>query len=104
MNILNRIKDKIAREIFRTRLRLKAQFSKEGWIDYNWIKLPLSNISDDQELLYHIHCQEYYANDLKILQPYIKAGDTVIDIGANMGFVSALFSSLVGPGGEVYAF
>jgi FkbM family methyltransferase len=34
----------------------------------------------------------------------IRKGDVVIDIGANVGYFTTLFSDLVGPGGEVHAF
>jgi FkbM family methyltransferase len=34
----------------------------------------------------------------------IRKGDVVIDIGANVGYFTSLFSDLVGPGGEVHAF
>jgi len=34
----------------------------------------------------------------------IRKGDVIIDIGANVGYFTTLFSDLVGPGGEVHAF
>jgi FkbM family methyltransferase len=34
----------------------------------------------------------------------IRKGDVVIDVGANVGYFTMLFSDLVGPGGEVHAF
>jgi len=34
----------------------------------------------------------------------IRKGDVVIDVGANVGYFTKLFSDLVGPGGEVHAF
>jgi FkbM family methyltransferase len=34
----------------------------------------------------------------------VRKGDVVIDIGANVGYFTTLFSDLVGPGGEVHAF
>ena len=34
----------------------------------------------------------------------VRKGDVVIDVGANVGYFTKLFSDLVGPGGEVHAF
>ena len=39
-----------------------------------------------------------------ILQRFVLPGDVVYDIGANIGMHTALFSSLVGSAGHVYAF
>ncbi len=42
-------------------------------------------------------------NPKAILDPYIKAGDNVIDIGAGMGYFSIPLARLVGPSGHVTA-
>jgi len=39
-----------------------------------------------------------------VIRRFVRAGDVVCDIGANVGLHTALFSSIVGPSGEVYAF
>ncbi|MFA4831564.1 MAG: FkbM family methyltransferase [Patescibacteria group bacterium] len=41
---------------------------------------------------------------IRVLKKIIKPGMVVVDIGANIGFYSALFSKLVGAAGKVYAF
>ncbi|HTB06525.1 MAG TPA: FkbM family methyltransferase [Bacteroidia bacterium] len=41
---------------------------------------------------------------IDFLREYIKPGMTVIDIGANIGFYSALFAKMVGEKGRVYSF
>jgi FkbM family methyltransferase len=43
-------------------------------------------------------------DERKIFSELIKEGDTVLDVGANIGFQSLLFSRLVGEKGMVYAF
>ena len=47
---------------------------------------------------------EFEKGERSILAKLIKKGDTVLDIGANIGFHSLLFSRLVGEKGMVYAF
>jgi len=40
----------------------------------------------------------------RIIREYVAAGDTVYDIGANIGYVSLSLAKLVGPSGRVIAF
>ena len=46
----------------------------------------------------------YERKEPDFLRTVIRHGDTVIDIGANIGWYSSLFSELVGRSGRVYAF
>jgi FkbM family methyltransferase len=39
-----------------------------------------------------------------LMKKYVKKGDTVLDIGSNFGYYTALFSMLVGKKGEVHTF
>jgi FkbM family methyltransferase len=41
---------------------------------------------------------------IKFLKQYVKPGMTVVDIGANIGFYTVLFSKIVGENGSVHAF
>jgi FkbM family methyltransferase len=43
-------------------------------------------------------------HSLDLFRDYPRAGDTMIDVGANIGEVSILASQRVGPSGQVYAF
>lgn len=42
--------------------------------------------------------------EVALLRRLIRPGDVVVDVGANIGFYSLLFSRLVGEGGRVHAF
>ena len=42
--------------------------------------------------------------ELQLLRNYIKYGDTVIDVGANIGTHAVAFGNMVGPTGTVHAF
>lgn len=40
----------------------------------------------------------------KIVKKFIKNGDIVFDIGANIGYYSVIFSKIVGPNGQIFSF
>ena len=44
------------------------------------------------------------ANIIKVAEKYIRPGTNVLDVGANFGQMSILFSKLVGSDGKVYSF
>ena len=46
----------------------------------------------------------YEAETVALFKKIIKPGMRVVDIGAHIGYYTALFSKLVGPKGQVYAF
>jgi FkbM family methyltransferase len=41
---------------------------------------------------------------MDLMKSYIKNGNNIIDVGANIGFYSVMFSDLVGAEGKVYSF
>jgi len=52
-----------------------------------------------------IFCFHYFeANDVAVFRSFIQPGNTVFDVGANIGQYSMLASKLVGNQGKVYAF
>jgi FkbM family methyltransferase len=74
------------------------------WRDYGFLKLAFHGDGDGQELLYHLYGRTWWRNELRALQPHIPAGCTVIDVGANVGFMTGLLSQMVGPLGHVHSF
>jgi len=46
---------------------------------------------------------ECYRQERKFLTRYLRPGDVVIDVGANIGFFTLLYSTLVGSQGTVYS-
>lgn len=46
---------------------------------------------------------EHRDADLAFFRSYLRAGDRVVDVGANIGDVAALACAIVGPAGHVYA-
>ena len=47
---------------------------------------------------------EYEPSTSNVACEVIKPGMTVVDVGANVGYFTLLFASLVGSRGQVYAF
>jgi len=48
--------------------------------------------------------QPYEPNETEVIKRYVRTGDTVVDVGANIGYHTLLFAKLVGPDGKVFAF
>ena len=42
--------------------------------------------------------------EIQVINSILEKGQTVLDIGANIGFYTGIFSDIVGPGGRVHAF
>lgn len=72
--------------------------------DYGWIQLPFSGDGDLQEIFYHLNCEAWYRKERALLADHVRLGDTVVDVGANIGFMTAIFHELIGPTGKIYAF
>lgn len=45
----------------------------------------------------------YDAFMVEVIRRHVKPGDTVVDLGANIGYYTLLLAKLVGPNGKVYA-
>lgn len=55
-------------------------------------------------LVYPIFKNRQDKYELELINNHVKSGDTVIDIGANIGFYTKHFAQKVGKNGKVYAF
>jgi FkbM family methyltransferase len=77
---------------------------KTVWIDYGWMRLPYHGDGDRQEIYYHLDGTAWWKNELKLLAEYIKPGALIVDVGANLGFLTALCSRLATPTGLVHSF
>lgn len=105
MSLIYRIYNRLRRES--RSLILKSQFLLRGGeytISYGDFTLAYSGDQDMQELLYHTYGKKWYAKDKIFFEKYIKPNDVIIDVGANLGFTTILFSKLVGPNGKVISF
>jgi len=56
------------------------------------------------KLTYKSFKEKQDAFEISLMKKYIKAGDTVLDIGANIGFYAEILSGIVGEKGTVHCF
>lgn len=59
---------------------------------------------DDRDTLQLAVNQVYEPAETALLKEHLKAGQTFIDVGANIGYYTLLAARIVGPKGKVYAF
>jgi FkbM family methyltransferase len=46
----------------------------------------------------------YEPDEVAVLERYLRPGDVFVDVGANIGYLTAVGASLVGPNGQVHSF
>lgn len=63
-----------------------------------WVNLA------DTAISWPVLRNEFEAAEVSFVKAHVKVGQSVIDIGTNIGFFSLLFSRLVGPSGRVIGF
>lgn len=54
--------------------------------------------------MYFIFKHRQDQQEIDLMKSYARKGDTIIDVGANIGFYTQLFSQWAGPLGKVYCF
>lgn len=96
----NRARRDAQRRILR---RLHGRADGDLFVDYGWGGLIYSGDGDAQELLYHLHQGEWHREILAVLGPLVGPGDTVVDVGANLGFVCLMLAPRLRPGGRIVA-
>jgi hypothetical protein len=57
----------------------------------------------DSKLCREIYCNDFEANQRHFFNHYLRPGDCVVDIGANIGLFTLIAASRVGEHGRVYA-
>ena len=62
--------------------------------------IPVTLDLSQKELRY-IYFGAYERNEVGFLQKWLKPGDVVIDVGANVGYLSAIMAGIVGSEGKV---
>lgn len=64
-------------------------------------KLDFNDCSDLKKMIYY---DMYEMGVVGALKSFLREGDTFIDAGANIGYITAVAASLVGKNGHVYSF
>ncbi len=59
---------------------------------------------DRGEVLYHAFWNKMISDEKEKISNYIKRGDTVIDVGGNIGFFALILNELVGNEGKIFSF
>jgi FkbM family methyltransferase len=75
-----------------------------AWLEYDGTWFPYHNDGDEQEIFYHAKFREWRNYELEAIGPYVQPGSVVVDVGANMGFITLILAELAGKSGHVHAF
>ena len=76
--------------------------AKSGLIKINGINFNIDLELDPAMRLMYFGSYQYEITD--ILKRFLRKGDTFVDIGANIGYISTFALGLVGQSGEVHSF
>jgi FkbM family methyltransferase len=83
---------------------LKLFSGKELIVDYGKYKFNFYGSGDRGEILYHAFWERMFSEELEKVKEYIKRGDTVIDVGGNIGFFVLILNELLGNEGNIFSF
>ncbi len=104
MSLTQRVKNRAERDVERHVLNyLRRRADGDVFVDYGWGSLIYTGDGDAQEVKYHLKAAEWRRQAIADFGPLVSPGDTVVDVGANLGLLSLILASLVGPGGRVIA-
>lgn len=95
-NMSSRTKRKILHTVTGPIIALHTRKSKPVQINSLSLHIP-------PNLLYTYLFQEYELETQKIFREFIKSNMIVLDVGANIGYLSLIAAQLVGPQGKVYS-
>lgn len=82
----------------------KALKNGELIVDHGKYKFNFYGGGDRGEILYHAFWDKMFSEEIQKVKKYIKTGDTVIDVGGNLGFFVLILNELVGKTGNIYTF
>ncbi len=86
-------------------LGLRRKFAKSALvISHGKYKFNFYGGGDRNEVLYHTFWDKMFLEDSEKIKKYIKPGDTVIDVGGNLGFFVLILNELIGDEGKIYSF
>lgn len=105
----------VAATMSRLEARLDALQQSVAAIDHRWALNSDVELVRGDEGLFLVHARDvgisqvlrttgaWCAHDVKLFRSLVRAGDHVVDVGANLGHHTVAFSSMVGPSGRVLA-
>lgn len=86
-------------------LKFKSLFNESPFaVHHGKYKFNFNNDGDYEEILYHTFWNKYFLSEKNRIQDFLKKGDVVVDVGANIGLFSLILSDLVEESGKVYSF
>jgi len=86
-------------------LGLRRSFNKSDLIiSYGKYKFNFYGGGDRGEILYHAFWNKMYSDEIYKIKDFVKKGDTVIDVGGNLGFFVLILNELVGNSGKIFSF